>query len=296
MLAGLPWLWFVVRDAGGPADAVAIALPVLGFGAFGVAVVVSLSAWRPRYLIPGLSALLVATVATVAPRLPQTTPSPSPMIRVASANVFGQNLQRESAAETLAGQGADVIGAVEMGGRFWLHLTLAASTRYPYWVHPHSHQEELGLRSRWPLTELPPPESLAHDPILRVDVHGPTEFVLYLVHALNPLHETSFSQQQAFTQRLIAAAAQEDLPVVMMGDFNMSDRSSSYRVMDGSMRDALRAGSFARSTYHGTLWRALFLRIDHIFIPSEWCAAGGADFEVPGSDHRGVVADVGPCT
>jgi endonuclease/exonuclease/phosphatase family metal-dependent hydrolase len=81
----------------------------------------------------------------------------------------------------------------------------------------------------------------------------------------------------------------------MAGDFNMSDRVSSYRVIDGMLTDAMRDGAAGRTTYVGGWWTAALLRIDHIFVGEPWCADAPGTFAVTGSDHRGVEASVGPC-
>ena len=131
---------------------------------------------------------------------------------------------------------------------------------------------------------------------MRVGVDAPgTPFVLYAVHALNPLHDTSFTDQRRFTDELLAAIARERRPVVVAGDFNMSDRVVSYREMDDALTDAMRADVAGRTTYVGGWWSPVLLRIDHVFVSPAWCAADPATFTVTGSDHRGVEVAVGPC-
>jgi endonuclease/exonuclease/phosphatase family metal-dependent hydrolase len=126
-------------------------------------------------------------------------------------------------------------------------------------------------------------------------VQGPAgPFVLYAVHALNPAYESTFAQQLDFVDRLRRATAAETVPVVISGDFNMSDRQLGYRAMTASFRDAGRAGWAADTFDHG-LWRALLLRIDYVFVEPSWCAADSRRLDVPGSDHEAVAATIGPC-
>jgi endonuclease/exonuclease/phosphatase (EEP) superfamily protein YafD len=51
----------------------------------------------------------------------------------------------------------------------------------------------------------------------------------------------------------------------------------------------------AGPTYVAALWRPFLLRIDHVFVPRDWCSAAPERFTLHGSDHRGVAVDVGPC-
>ncbi|HKZ76269.1 MAG TPA: endonuclease/exonuclease/phosphatase family protein, partial [Actinomycetota bacterium] len=155
---------------------------------------------------------------------------------------------------------------------------------------------ELRVWSRWPLARLPAAPALADQKVLRIRVDRPdSPFVLHVVHAPNPLYETTFERQEAFAAQLVDAALAEDLPAVLVGDLNLSDRAQGYRIITRSMRDAMRAGSWPADTYRLHFWRALLLRIDHLFVPKDWCATDPAVFDVPGSDHRGIEATIGPC-
>jgi endonuclease/exonuclease/phosphatase family metal-dependent hydrolase len=131
---------------------------------------------------------------------------------------------------------------------------------------------------------------------MRVEILRPgAPFVVYAIHLLNPLGETSFEQQAETIRRLLIDAQRERLPVVLAGDFNMSDRSSSYRALNDSFRDTMRASSFAHTTYDDGPWSLLQFRIDYVFVSSSWCAGSAKTFTVPGSDHDGLEVDLGVC-
>jgi endonuclease/exonuclease/phosphatase (EEP) superfamily protein YafD len=204
-------------------------------------------------------------------------------------NVYEANPIPGRAVASLAARDPDVLVAVEMREGFWDRL--AAGTSLPYGVM----QGELGVRSRYPLA-LRPAGGLARWRMIRVRVDAPAPFVLYVTHADNPFHDaTSFSDQRRFVRDIVRAADSEAGPVVVVGDFNMSDRSENYRIMDGAFVDAMREHHAPGSTYFGDLWPLLLVRIDHAFVSRGWCAADGSTFVVPGSDHRGIEVTVGPC-
>ena len=183
-----------------------------------------------------------------------------------------------------------MLATVEMDGTFWRQLD--GIDAFPYRVVVG----ELGVHARWPLA-LMPAQGLPRSRILRIRVDAPdAPFVLYVAHALNPLHDYStFADQRAFARAIVAATAREQLPVVVAGDFNTSDRASSERIYDGPLRDAMRSSTFAASTYFGGWWPLLFLRIDHVWTTPGWCAADPSTFALPGSDHHGLQVSVGPC-
>jgi endonuclease/exonuclease/phosphatase (EEP) superfamily protein YafD len=288
----LPWLWFAVRDRWAPLDGLAAGLPAIAeASALGLAFVAA-STRRALPLVLALSIVAVAGVTVIGPRLSQPTPAPAVEIRLASVNVADQNHDVDGAVGTIAGLDADVITTVEMGNDFWSRLTPVAAARFPY----TAAVGEVGVRSRWPVDLLRTPSPVSGARLIRVRIDAPgSPFILYAVHALNPMHELSFSQQRTFVDRLIRAVEMETEPVVIAGDLNLSDRTRGYRILATQFRDAMRDGSTAGNTFEQGLWAALFLRIDHVFVPQTWCAAGPSRFEVPGSDHRGVAVTVGPC-
>ena len=156
------------------------------------------------------------------------------------------------------------------------------------------HLGDIAVLSRWPISS---PRSVWTVPgwsdVMRVEVVRPgAPFVVYAMHLGNPLFKTTYTQHAEMVERLVAAAQAESLPVVLAGDFNMSDRSASYRELGGAFRDAIRT-SFADTTYDDGLWMLLQLRIDYIFVSRSLCARSATTFTVPGSDHDGLEVEIG---
>ena len=289
----VPWLWFVIRDAGGLIDTVAVGLPLIGVvsALAGAAIAALMRLVWP--LTAGVAILAVCAVAVIAPRLPRDLPPPDRAIRVVAANVWDENQTPEAVPESLLGRRADVVVAVEMpDDAFYEAMTTEAAARG---LDATWEQNRQAVWSRFPLQaldELGLPEAR----VMRVGVDVPdAPFVLYVVHGLNPFRETSFEDQLAFTDALLAAVDSERRPVVVAGDLNTSDRVISYRELDGALTDAMRAGAPGVTTYLRGWWPALMLRIDHVFVTPTWCAADPRTFVPAGSDHLGVDVAVGPC-
>ena len=158
-----------------------------------------------------------------------------------------------------------------------------------------------GVFSHVPLTELDAPTESVTKQMVKVRVDGPTPFVLYAVHLPRPTFTsplprgmTDFAGHRRLALALDAAARSEHDPVVITGDLNLSDRTSGYRHLAARRLDVSRTRR-ARTTFFGSsAWRLALLRIDHMLAPSDWGASSVAEFEIAGSDHRGLVADVGP--
>lgn len=287
VLCILPWSWFLVRDRAPIMDLVAVALPPLGVGA---ALLILLVAVVWRSWLGALVALSVAAftvVAVAGPRTPQATPAPQLPLRLAAANVYEANDRPGDAVDALLARDANVLAVLE--GEPDITEPLDAAFKHAI------DENHMSIHSDYPMRELPSGASIRQQRVMRARIWGPAgTFILYLVHQMNPLYDAAFSEQTQDLQALLARASSENQPVVLAGDFNMSDRSRGYRELSDSLRDAMRADTPAGSTYENGLWSTLFLRIDHIFT-TPWCAASGRRFPIPGSDHEGIEALLGPC-
>ncbi|HSL67223.1 MAG TPA: endonuclease/exonuclease/phosphatase family protein [Actinomycetota bacterium] len=271
-------------------DAVAFALPLgsatLAIATFGLAIV----SRKMRFALVGLSLAVFTVVVVVAPRLAQPSPPPIASFRLVSANTFLGNEWTLTAARTLAGEQPDVLVAVETSQpmRVALRLSLPAD----HWAAQLGNQI---VFARWPVSEPLPIPGVSQATGMRVEVVRPDlPFVLYAVHLPNPLSGTSFSAHATTIERLLQSAQGEHLPVILAGDFNMTDRSTSYRALDDAMRDAMRS-SFAATTYDRWQWALLQLRIDHVFVSDQLCDMDGSTFTVRGSDHDALEVDLGAC-
>jgi endonuclease/exonuclease/phosphatase family metal-dependent hydrolase len=151
------------------------------------------------------------------------------------------------------------------------------------------------ILSRFPVEELPLAKGLAKDLTIRIQVQRPGgAFVVYgVTSGTTPLDATL--QAPTHPDGLRKAIAVERLPVVLLGDLGITDRSAPYRDLIEVLRDAMRAGGSAPSTLVSPVWTPLFLRVDHVLTWASWCARGGESFDVPGSEHVGLSVAVGPC-
>lgn len=298
LLALAPWTWFAVRNLSYAFDLVAIGLPVLfTVVAAGIAAYATVRR-RSRFLVGAVSWLLAGTVAVAGPWRPESIPPPVRGFRVVAANVNSKNPNVERAvADALAQQG-DVVLMLEEGRRGgW-----TAPAEYPTVIRPQYGNQV--ILSRFPARLLEKPGNWPNDfRAHRLEVDAPTgRVIVYMAHLKRP-HlgprgvvriRSQLQAQRRERESLLASARKETAPVVIAGDFNTSDRSRGYRRLTGRFRDAMRAGR-AGPTHVAIPWRPFLLRIDHVFIPRDWCASHPERFAMRGSDHRGLAVDVGPC-
>ena len=241
---------------------------------------------------------LFGVVAVFLPWVPHSTGHVERGVTVAVANALADNPDKAQAAADILAVDADVLIVPEDTPR--LHARLAA--RYPYAHRFEFAPASLGVFSRLPVSEDPDaPEPFFPARYLRLDVGGPTPFVLWAMHLPRPWF-TSRSDYQLrpgghaqVLDRFLRAIAAETEPVVVAGDLNLTDRGRGYRKLTAHLDDAMRSIRGARTEIK-PLYRPLLLDIDHILEPPDWCADRARRFHVTGSDHRGITARVGPCT
>jgi endonuclease/exonuclease/phosphatase (EEP) superfamily protein YafD len=294
--AALPWSWFAFRDVGGSLDGLATALPLPVVGVTVLALLVAAVRRRPGLAGVGLSWLAMGLAAVAGPWLPQRGPAPVDPIRLVEANVFHGNHTLDKTLADVLVQKGDLVVVTEASAR----TQRALAGAYPYQGRPQ-RGDQLVL-SRFPLRRLDRPASFPSKLTAErweVEAHsGP--IVLYTArlsrpHAREPAQiGAALERQETQVAALLRAAAAERSPTLLAGDLNLSDRTREYRRLAGRFRDAMRAG-LAGPTYTRPLYRPLLLRIDHLFVPKGWCTGNARTFAMRGSDHRGVVAEVGPC-
>lgn len=293
----VPWSWFAVRNSSPLLDIVATGIPMLAAGA--AVAIGAYAAWRRRrlVLVAMASWLLAGGFAVVGPWRPASIPAPVRGFRIVSANVNSRNRSVGRAVADAAAQHGDLVMLIEAGKRNW-----TPPPEYPTVIRPQYSSQVILSRFPTRLLDKPagwPDDFRAH----RLEVDAPSgRVIVYLVHLKRP-HlgpgrilniRSQLRAQRREREALLASAKAERAPLIVAGDFNTSDRSRGYRRIAGRLRDAMRAG-WAGRTYVGAPLGLFLLRIDHVFVPRDWCSAHATRFTLHGSDHRGIAVDVGPC-
>lgn len=291
LAATLPWSWFVLRDVlGDVGDVLAILLvPIV---VIGVVVELLLAARRHRWwLAVAASTLLFGATAVVTPWLPAPT---GPVTAGRGLDIVSANIEGGTdPVPALLTASPDVLVVAEM--------TAAAEPlldpRYRYRVVALDGPS-VAVYSRFPMRVLDRPSAVL--PGLRVEITGPAgPFVLYGLHVPRPWfsgsggYQATVGEHHAIVSALAARVTTETLPTVLAGDLNSPDRGRDYRLLDTTMTDVMRE-SPTSWTSTGK-WVPLLVRIDHIFVTPGWCGAASHHVALPGSDHNGVAATIGPC-
>jgi endonuclease/exonuclease/phosphatase (EEP) superfamily protein YafD len=214
-----------------------------------------------------------------------------PVFTVATANVQFSNTRPEAFRAWLATQPADFLVIQEVT-EAWA-MEFEAQRAYPH-RHVLSREDPYGLAllSRWPMESVTLVD-LAGDglPSLAGIVDADGQRIRFLaLHTHWPLTPALAAARDKALQGAAALANAADLPVVLLGDLNLTPDSPVFdRLLEESgLRDAM-LGRGWRPTWLAGFW-PLALRIDHVLVSSSLCVEQAEVGPPIGSDHRPVVA------
>ncbi len=297
LVAAVPWSWFLLRDAAVGLEWVAILLPLVVTAGVTLLLLIGLVRRSSEAVVVAASLAVVGVVAVVAPWTPTGSGQPESPIRVVAANIRGDNAEHEAAGKDLLAAGADVLVLSEVTPR---HDPLVAMLDGRYAHRIGGRYDEVRVWSDYPLSGSVLGAELSGGNGAAVVVAAPRiRFLLYALHLFPPSpyardDRVTVTEQHELVRRLAAGLDGADLPVVVAGDLNLTDRGAAFRRVAAGRRDALRS-RWAAPTSFRMRNRPLLLRIDHILVPGRWCADDPRRISVTGSDHAAVGATIGPC-
>jgi endonuclease/exonuclease/phosphatase (EEP) superfamily protein YafD len=252
--------------------------------------------------------------------LPRTTASATPPaipvngrpLRIITANLLVINQRVSAVSAVLRVERADVIALQELSPEMAEHLARELRAIYPYQLlEPSENPSGLGILSRYPFRsevaggDLPRPcfcqrvviDVVGRDTTL-VNVHPKTPEIRSTRLGRLPI-PTGFDSDRTTRgiQTALADLNRRPGPLLVVGDFNTSDRQPLYRELGRELRDTYREVGWGLGyTFPVVSPRRLpvlpIIRIDYVLHdPSvtAWAARTGI---TPGSDHRYVAADL----
>lgn len=251
------------------------------------------SAFRKRWWTGG--AALLATTLTMWPPLrsvqEMAVPSGVRAIRVAQMNVFQPNDDHDGVFAAALGSGADLISFQEVSPEWDRALRERLSARYPHHITlPGTNCYGIALFSKLPF-EAGTIASLGRRPMAEVVVKtddGPVRILA--VHATSPGSYSHFRERNAQFDRLAGLVKATDTPTVLIGDLNAVSWDRSFiRLCE---RTRLREHrSNLQATWPSYAGLAL-IPLDHVLVDPALVVSHFSTFVIPGSDHRGLVADL----
>ena len=242
-------------------------------------IALALAGW---HALPGAQTLLAA---------PMVSNCTGQAFTAVTANVRFSNEHREPFLAWLDTQPGDLVVVQEVTAA-WAG-DLASVGTYPYQqILARDDPYGIAVLSRWPLESVNRVD-LARDglPSLAGVVHAGDQRVRFLgLHTHWPITPALARARDQALQGAAELARAADLPVVLLGDLNLTPESPAFDrlLRDAALRDVMQ-GVRWRPTWAAGFW-PLALRIDHILVSSGLCVEHAEVGPSIGSDHRPVLA------
>lgn len=211
-------------------------------------------------------------------------------LRILHMNVLQPNTAYQATITRALASDADLISVQEVGPEWAVALAQGLRTSYLYaHVEPRTNCYGIALFSRVPFLEVRT-FHVNGAPFIEAcfDHHGKPVRVV-AVHASSPISYGHFKRRNAQLAHLGASLSPGDIATIVVGDLNtvtwdgafkrLCRRSGLRSISDGGHRTWPRIGPFA------------IIPLDHVLV-SPWISATVSTEEIPGSDHRAVLADL----
>jgi vancomycin resistance protein VanJ len=240
--------------------------------------------------------------------LPRSVAAPpdAPRFTVLTYNLHAEQNLLAPMAAVIRQADADIVALQEMSAAASAYFASQLADRYPYRaLHPASSPYHgRGILSRFPITldrawpeEYPIPVRLQ-----RVELSAQDQtIVLYNFHAppSAPIFRQGFNfrPRAQQIQMLLDLAAQEDGPLLLLGDFNTGELNENYERITARYSDVWRQVGWGmgftnpdwshENSHEGPAFFPLHNRIDYMFHDSAFQAVEARVWpESGGSDHR----------
>lgn len=259
--------------------------------------------------------LLVILFLTTHPLFPQLSAMSPARSQGAAVSTMTFNLgwkltSPELLAQTIADSQADVVAIQEVTAEASAILTAELAATYPYRILDPA-VATTGLLSKLPVVSyqwLTPPHGRpfphvvvdqggAHWHIFPIHFYPPGILWWERLHLPRGLIEADLEAEVAYLLQQVAAVSG---PVVVLGDFNMSDQSRAYSAMTSRLQDSFRQAGMGLSRTFPNNFRLAgvpipvpLVRIDYVFHSSNLETTSAAVNCVPGqSDHCAVMVSL----
>jgi vancomycin resistance protein VanJ len=249
--------------------------------------------------------------------VPRHTPRNPPWsLSLLTVNLLMNADNAEAVAQQVLEANPDLFAAQELRPRVAAGLQKRLGGRYPHQVlEPHAISYGLGWWSRLPLRSLGMVHAVqGHGVALAVEAQGPAgPLRLVNAHPYAPYLGPREAGWRLYDGRrrdhdleaIVAAARALAPPLVVVGDFNLTEHSAAYAQLIGRLHDSFaEAGRGFGHTFPArhrlgrfTIpWRWPFLRLDYCFLSPDLEPLEATVLGRNGSDHLPLLVRFGPAT
>jgi endonuclease/exonuclease/phosphatase (EEP) superfamily protein YafD len=269
------------------------------------------SRWMSGAVVAALALFLALFGVHLLPR--SAPPSSGTPIRVMTFNQLFTNQHTADIIRQIRAQDADVVGLQEFSEQTAEAIKTDLIDEYPYQFLEPGNQNGLGLISRYPFLTQGGDES-GHGQRVTIQLNGQTVTIISLhlqapyiqshksrrLFALPIITYYDTSAPNREIDRLLEGIQKIDGPLIIMGDFNTSDREPHYAKLAAVLHDAFRETNWGlgftfpdHKRYGPVTFPFPLIRIDYVWskggaLPT----AAHVECNNTGADHCFLVADL----
>jgi endonuclease/exonuclease/phosphatase (EEP) superfamily protein YafD len=212
-------------------------------------------------------------------------------LRIAHLNVYQLNDRYDEVLRSAITSGADVLSLQEVDND-WAHALREGLAS----IYPYSHVEArincygIALFSKQPFVEVHT-RGTERAPLIEAVVStddGPVRIVS--VHATSPISYAHFQRRNALLKHLATTIDARAMPTVLVGDLNTVHWDRAYKTFHS--RSGLQPVNSPALRTWPSIGPIALIPLDHLMISPGLGASEVRRFTIPGSDHRGLVADI----
>lgn len=259
---------------------------------FALIAVLALSTMRWWLLLSTTLAVGLILIQVRDPRTAATTVDVAgPSLRIAHMNVLQPNMDHADAIAIAEESNADLLSVQEVSPEWAVALSNGLSKSYPYqYLEPRSNCYGIALFSKLPFNSVKT-FLVERSPFIEAVVPVGDEVVRVLaIHATSPISYGHFRQRNSQLEIVARLVAAEGLPTVVIGDLNTVHWDRAYT------RFCANSGLSPTTSTDQRTWPSVgplaLIPLDHLLVSKGLVTASVSSFEVPGSDHRGLLADL----
>ena len=259
---------------------------------FAVIAVLALSTMRWWLFLSTTFAVALILFQVRDKHVPATTADViGPSLRIAHMNVLQPNLEYADAIAIAEESNADLISFQEVSPEWANALSSGLKECYPYQhVEPRMNFYGIALFSKLPFSSVNT-FIVEHSPFIEAIVPVGSQAVRVLaIHATSPTSYGHFRERNAQLEEVARIVAAESMPTVVIGDLNTVHWDRVYK------RFCASSGLLPTTRTDQRTWPSVgplaLIPLDHLLVPKGLCSADVSSFEIPGSDHRGLLADL----
>lgn len=266
-------------------------------GVAAMAIAVAMRRWKMLVIQLVVMVLHMSWVVSVPVRADQLD---APVdLSVTSVNVYINNREYDRIVDVLERCDADVFSVTELTPPLYKRLLVEFEDSYPHVVaEPNLGAFGVAMFSKYPLSnrELIGGARIGST-LLATVTKGHQQFRLAASHPVSPMTPARFKQRNEHLDALSEAVREEghqsaEVPVVVMGDFNMTPWSPHFRRFQtlSGLRH-VESGSGIRPTWYarGVTTFPMGLALDHCLVSSNLTWVSHQIGPALGSDHLPIV-------